>query len=447
VLDTWFSSGLWPFSTLGWPEKTPDYAYFYPTSIMETGYDILFFWVARMIMLGLEFTGQAPFQTVYLHGLIRDEHGRKVSKTYGNTIDPLLLMDDFGTDALRFTMLVGSAPGSDTSLSAKKVESNRNFANKIWNAGRFVIHALESLPAGDRARGLAAPIGDDHWTLADRWIWARLEGLIRDVDRLFQTFQYGEAGRQVYDFFWSDFADWYVEIAKDQLKHDETRGSTALTLGRVMDLCLKMLHPFTPFVTEELWGHLRSAVLDSSLSEFAAEWPETLIIARWPEPAAMEDVTEPHVAAFMLIQDIVRSIRNLRAEKNVAPARRLRAIIVAGDRTDSLKEQAAVIAALAGLDATQLSFENSVATKPEAWPVLVVGPVEAYLELAGTVDAAAERARLQKERLKVQTQIARLEQLLSSDFAAKAPEQVVQRERERLESFKDTFKKIEAQLR
>jgi len=213
VLDTWFSSGLWPFSTLGWPEHTPDLAYFYPTSVMETGADILFFWVARMIMFGLEFTGEVPFHTVYLHGLILDKDGQKMSKTKGNVVDPIEVMENFGTDALRFTLLVGSTPGHDTNLDIKKVEANRNFANKVWNAGRFVLSTLQNVPleAGS----------EPEWTLADSWIWAKLKGLLRDTDRLFQNYQYGEAGRQIYEFFWSDFADWYLEIAKIQLNEGE----------------------------------------------------------------------------------------------------------------------------------------------------------------------------------------------------------------------------------
>ncbi len=275
VLDTWFSSGLWPFSTLGWPEETPDYKYFYPTSYMETGYDILFFWVARMIMSGLEYTGKVPFHTVYLHGLVRDEMGQKISKTKGNVIDPLILMNEFGTDALRFTILVGSTPGNDTNVGPKKVEANRNFANKIWNAGRFVISAISNQPLA------VSEIGE--YTLADSWIWARLQQLIRDVERQFQNFQYGQAGQQIYDFIWSDFADWYVEIAKEQLKNDDTRYSTAETLTRVFEMCLRLLHPFTPFVTEEIWGHLRSALNESPLKDIAKDWPDALIVAKWPE--------------------------------------------------------------------------------------------------------------------------------------------------------------------
>ena len=437
VLDTWFSSGLWPFSTLGWPDETPDYKYFYPTSYMETGYDILFFWVARMIMSGLEYTGQAPFHTVYLHGLIRDEHGRKMSKTYGNVIDPLIVMDELGTDALRFTLLVGATPGNDMNLSVKKVEANRNFANKVWNAGRFVVNAISSLDEHP---------GSDDWSLADSWIWARLQQLIRDVERLFQTFQYGEAGRQIYEFFWSDFADWYVEIAKGQLQVEETSQHTAVTLARVLDMSLRLLHPFTPFITEELWGHLRETILDSPILNVASDWSAALIVARWPEPRPLEGWEESKVADFTLIQEIVRSIRNLRGEKNVSPARSLVATIAAGDKAELLKEQSSMIAALAGLDHTQLSILSSLKNKPEESAVLVVGMVEIYLPLAGMVDVDAERTRFEKELAVTESQIERLEKLLGGDFANKAPASVVAKEREKLAAFKQTASKIRTQL-
>ncbi len=445
VLDTWFSSGLWPFSTLGWPEETPDYQYFYPTSYMETGYDILFFWVARMIMDGLEFTGQVPFHTVYLHGLIRDENGHKMSKTSGNVIDPLLVMDELGTDALRFTLLVGATPGNDMNLSLKKVEANRNFANKIWNAGRFVITAIGSHASVDSQKQLAK--GDlATQTLPDQWIWARLQGLIRDVERLFQTFQYGEAGRQIYEFFWSDFADWYVEITKQQMQSDETREQTIRMLMDVLDASLRLLHPFMPFITEELWGHLRKAVLDSPIADMAKDWPEMLIVARWPEAKAPEGWEERKTADFTLIQDIVRSIRNLRAEKNVSPAKRLVATLVSSEHADLLKQQSAVIAALAGLDPLQLSVLSDLPKKPEESAVLVVGPVEIYLPLSGMVDLDAERARLSKELAEAQSQINRLEKLLGSDFANKAPAPVVAKEREKLAAYKETAEKLQAQL-
>ncbi len=442
VLDTWFSSGLWPFSTLGWPDETPDIKYFYPTSYMETGYDILFFWVARMIMMGLEFTGQAPFHTVYLHGLIRDEHGRKMSKTYGNVIDPLIVMDELGTDALRFTLLVGATPGNDMNLSVKKVEANRNFANKVWNAGRFVINAISSLDekpgTGDQSTGLH--------TLADAWIWARLQQLLRDVERLFQAFQYGEAGRQIYEFFWSDFADWYVEIAKGQMQVEETKGQTVSMLARVMDTSLRMLHPFTPFITEELWGHLRGALLDSGMSGLASDWPEALIVAHWPEPDQPEGWEESKLADFALIQDLVRSIRNLRAEKGVSPARRLPATFVSSDKANLLKEQSSNIAALAGLDPSRLSILSALEKKPEDSAVMVAGNVEIYLPLSGLVDLEAERARLKKELAETQSQIERLEKLLAGDFANKAPAPVVEKERDKLSAFKETARKINSQL-
>ena len=450
VLDTWFSSGLWPFSTLGWPDETPDYKYFYPTSYMETGYDILFFWVARMIMDGLEFTDQIPFHTVYLHGLIRDEHGRKMSKTYGNVIDPLIVMDDFGTDALRFTLLVGSTPGNDMNLSLKKVEANRNFANKLWNAGRFVINAIASLDDGPKTVDRATVHGQlsvVNWTLADNWIWARLEQLIRDVERLFQNFQYGEAGRQIYEFFWSDFADWYVEIAKGQLAKDETRYSTVLNLARILDLSLKLLHPFTPFVTEEIWDHLHGALLDSPLSDFAKEWTETLIISRWPEPLEADSLEDSIITDFTLIQDIVRNIRNLRAEKSVALSKRIAAIVAAGEKTSLLESQKSVIASLAGLDESQFTIRDSLPSKPQDSVALVVGAVEIYIPLAGMVDLADEKARLEKELKDAELQIDRLEKLLSSDFANKAPASVVAKEREKLAAFKETAEKLKAQLK
>jgi valyl-tRNA synthetase len=438
VLDTWFSSGLWPFSTLGWPDETPDYKYFYPTTYMETGYDILFFWVARMIMMGLEFTGQVPFHTVYLHGLVRDEIGRKISKTTGNVIDPLVLMDEFGTDALRFTMLVGSTPGNDTNVGPKKVEANRNFANKIWNVGRFVITAIESQQS-------ANPPGD--YTLADSWIWARLQQLVRDVERLFQTFQYGEAGRQIYEFIWSDFADWYVEIAKEQLKNEATNARTVDTLARVLDMALRLLHPFTPFVTEELWGHLRRTSLQSPASSLSQDWPDALIIAPWPEPRDPEGWEESKVADFELVQEVVRSIRNLRAEKSVAPSKRIDASIAAGWKADLLNEQSKVLASLAGLSESELNIAPLLADKPQDAVALVVGSVEIYLPLAGIVDLAEEKARLQKELKEAESHIQRLEKLLAGDFANKAPAHLVAKEREKLAGYQETAEKIKAQFK
>jgi valyl-tRNA synthetase len=439
VLDTWFSSGLWPFSTLGWPEQTPDLRYFFPTSIMETGYDILFFWVARMIMFSLEFTGQVPFHTIYLHGLIRDEHGQKMSKTKGNVIDPLTVMDEMGTDALRFTLLVGSTPGSDANLSLKKVEANRNFANKLWNAGRFTISALAQAPTAAQA----AP----QWTLADSWIWARLQTLLSDVDRLFENYQYGEAGRQIYEFFWGEFADWYVEIAKLQLAQGGDRAFyTAQTLARILDTCLRLLHPFIPFVTEELWGHLKTACQQSGIYTPAEGWGEALIISRWPAANPPEGWEEQKINDFSLLQETIRTIRNARAEKKVPPGKRINAILATGNRTALFEEQRPLLCSLAQLDAQTLRLVESLPEKPADAAALVVSGIEIYLLLADAVDAQAERTRLQNELTETEQQIARLEALLNSPFAQKAPAAVVEKERQKLAAYRETAAKLHQQL-
>ena len=441
VLDTWFSSGLWPFSTLGWPDQTPDYKYFYPTSYMETGYDILFFWVARMIMMGLEFTGQPPFHTVYLHGLVRDEIGRKMSKTYGNVIDPLDVMNVYGTDALRFTLLVGSTPGNDTNVGVKKVESNRNFANKLWNIGRFLINAIDApLPAGEGVRRT----GEGEYTLADSWISAKSQQLVRDVERLFQNFQYGQAGQQIYDFIWSDFADWYVEIAKEQMKDDETRSSTIEILARIFDISLRLLHPFTPFVTEELWGHMRSALRESPLKDISVDWPDALIIAKWPEPHEAENWEEAKISQFMLLQDSIRAIRNLRAERSIKPSRKIGAVFVTAQNASLYKDYLPMISALASTDLEQTFVYGSEYKPSEAGTSLVVGSTNIYI--SGMEALEEDKTRLEKELKEAQSHIERLEKLLAGDFANKAPAQLVQKEREKLEGYKETADKIKAQL-
>jgi valyl-tRNA synthetase len=446
VLDTWFSSGLWPFSTLGWPEDTPDLKYFYPTSVMETGYDILFFWVARMIMDGLEFTGEIPFHTVYLHGLIRDVNGRKMSKTYGNVIDPLVVMDELGTDALRFTLLVGSTPGNDMNLSLKKVEANRNFANKIWNAARFVLGALEQV------KDVPAPLEETEPipSLADQWILARLSILVRDVERLFQNYQYGEAGRQVFDFFWNEFADWYLEIAKLQLAEgDRMASSTARNLVQVLDTCLRLLHPFTPFVTEEIWGYVKSASLELQQPIYpnhGAEWEKALIIAHWPTPQPANPLDEQAIEDFSLVMELVRAIRNLRAEKKVNPRLSIPATVVGGQRTAVLQRQSTTIASLARLDPQKLTILEDLVEKPEGTIALVVGPVEAYLPLADMVDPEEQRSRLENELAESTGQIQRLETLLAGPFSEKAPSEVVEKERQKLAEYIDKADKIKSQL-
>lgn len=442
VLDTWFSSGLWPFSTLGWPDETPDLNYFYPTSYLETGYDILFFWVARMIMSGLHYTEEVPFHTVYLHGLIRDEHGRKMSKTYGNVIDPLGVMDELGTDALRFTLLVGSTPGNDMSLSVKKVEANRNFANKLWNASRLVVSSISKAPE--------APLTAPDWTLADSFIWARMKQLTRDVERLFQNFQYGEAGRQIYDFFWNDFADWYLEIAKLQVAEGGDRAFyTVEVMVQVLDIILRSLHPFTPFVTEEIYGHLREAsqAHSSHLTPADGSWSEALIIARWPEPMPEQGWESERITTFELLQEIVRSIRNLRAEKNVRPTLHIPAdLVTSSEMAALLQPSLGVIAFLAGLDPSRTSLHAGQFQHSDDVIGLVAGSVEIFLPLAGMVDPEEERTRLGKELGEVENQVDRLEKLLSSPFAQKAPPAVVQKEQERLASFRESMLRLRSQL-
>lgn len=325
-------------------------------------------------------------------------------------------------------------------LSIEKVEANRNFANKIWNAGRFVTGNIRQSPV--------KPIGDPVWTLADSWIWARLQTLIRDVERLFQNHQYGEAGRQIYDFFWSEFADWYLEVAKLQLADGGDRAFyTIQTLTRVLDLCLRMLHPFTPFITEELWGHLKRAAQEHSEQlDPRGGWPEALILAPWPETRDEEGWEENKVAEFNLIREVVRAIRNLRSEKNVQPGRRIPATLVSSDHSQILIEQAASISALAHLDQEQLTILEKLPMKPEGNIALVVGPVEIYLPLLGLVDIDEEHARLEKDLNDTNNQIERLEQLLAGPFAQKAPPDVVQKERDKLSEYKNTASKISKQL-
>jgi valyl-tRNA synthetase len=464
VLDTWFSSGLWPFSTLGWPDETRDLKYFYPTTVMETGYDILFFWVARMIMFGMEFTGEPPFHTVYLHGLVRDEQGRKMSKSIGNVMDPRWVMDGataeqireagggaeiakkypegippMGTDALRFTLITSGSPGSDLNLSLERVEANRNFANKLWNAGRYLLTAFEKLgPECEKAPT----------TVADRWILSRLSATVADVTRLMDTFQYGEAGRMVYDFFWNEFADWYIELSKLQIAESPARArATAQILAHVFDACLRMLHPFTPFVTEALWGYLKDAGREAG-EDFDPPhggWPEALIIAPWPEP--VDPIDERALEEFSLFMDVVRAIRNLRAEKKVPLAKKTSAVILGGQYEAQLSASAAGLCLLARIDPQGLRFVDQAPADAKGSTPLVVGPVRILIPLAEMADPSAERARLQKESEDVKNQIARVEALLAGDFGSRAPAAVVDKERARLASLKENRGKLEEQLK
>lgn len=444
VLDTWFSSGLWPFSTLGWPEKTKDLAYFYPTAVMETGYDILFFWVARMIMSGLQFMGEAPFHTVYLHGLIRDEHGQKMSKTKGNVIDPLIVMNEYGTDALRFTLLVGSTPGKDMNLSVKKVEANRNFANKIWNAGRFVISALEKAPE--------KPEKEPEWTPADEFIHARMRQTIRDVNRLFESYQFGEAGRQIYEFFWSEFADWYIEASKIQVEEGGDRAFyTVWTLIRILDRCLRMLHPFTPFVTEELWGQLKQTCQVKS-PEFNPEdgWQDALIIANWPVSKPEEEWELKAVENFSKgTIDHTKAFRLLKTQANKSVNQRFSASLIVKDEFFSLlSNQKSYIETLARLESLEFFKQVPEPEKYQQYPSESIPSTGSLafliLEESGNILEIAEK--LKKDLIETNSQIERLQNLLASDFASKAPKEVVEKEREKLAGYKETAEKLREQL-
>ncbi len=428
VLDTWFSSGLWPFSTLGWPDETEDLKRFYPTDVMETGYDILFFWVARMIMQGLEMTDQIPFHTVYLHGLVRDAQGRKMSKTTGNAIDPLEMMGQYGTDALRFTLLTGSTPGNDMSLSEERIIANRNFANKIWNATRFVVSNL----------GAAFDAGHGTWNLSalalpDRWIISRHNRLVENVAQLMDAYQYGEAGRQIYEFLWGEYADWYIEIAKIRLYGADARAQATArrVLVSVLERTLRLLHPFMPYVTEATWQHLPHR-------------DESLVVGPWPSAG---DVDEEAEAAMQIVMDAIRAIRNARAEYNVEPARRIVAQIAAGEKSDLFSSQRDVLVELARLDPDSLRIARSLLDEPEQALTLVVGGAEIYLPLAGMVDLDAERARLAKELARIEDGVARSQKLLSNEgFIAKAPAEVVQKEQEKLVSLQEQAEKLRGRL-
>ena len=439
VLDTWFSSALWPFSTLGWPDETPDLKRFFPTDVMETGYDILFFWVARMVMSSLVYLNDIPFHTIYLHGLVRDEHGRKMSKTYGNVVDPLEVIAEYGADALRFTLLTGGTPGQDLNLSLEKVASNRNFGNKIWNMARLVVRNLDRASRDD-----APPPGEPlPLTATDQWILTRLSETIAATNRLMDAYQYGEAGRQIYDFLWSDFADWYLEAAKVQLDQGGTAAWVTLhTAYTVLDQALRLLHPYIPYVTEETWQQLNRALAEADLGIGPDAVAPALIIADWPEPGPQY----PEIAArWEQVRALIRAIRAARAEHNVEPARYIPATIVAGEAAPFLESQRAQLVFLARLDDAALQIVAQ-AEAPEQAVTVAQGGLAAYLPLAGLVDLAQERRRLESELSAVESQIQRLTGLLNGPFAEKAPPPVVQQERDKLARFQAEKEALSARL-
>ena len=422
VLDTWFSSGLWPFSTLGWPQDTPDLRRYYPTQMMETGYDILFFWVARMIMMGLWFTDKPPFDTVYLHGLVRDKFGRKISKTLGNTIDPLEQVDQYGADPLRFTLVTAGAPGNDLNLDTARVERNWRFVNKIWQMTNFVTQNLE----GEIEPGLPPAAELD---LPARWIISKLNKLVASVQRLFDSYQYGEAGRQIDDFLWSDFADWYIEISKYPLyQGDEQQKTNARrVLVGVLDTTLRLLHPFMPFVTEALWSYLPNH-------------DKPLILSSWAQ-ADEAYFNENAENDMQILIDLVRGIRNVRDEYQVEPGRKITTLILPGSRRTLFDGHEYLFARLCNVATLQLLSDESAVPAQSA--SVTVADVTAYLPLADFVDMAAECERLGKEHAKLVEQIARVQaQLGNEQFVSRARPDVVERERTRLASLEASAAQI-----
>ena len=422
VLDTWFSSGLWPFSTLGWPDTcAPDYRRYYPTTMRETGYDILFFWVAREMMLGCEMTGETPFASVYLHGLVRNEAGEKISKSMENIddYDPLTIIEKYGADVLRYTLLTSATPGLDMNLDPRRLEGARNFTNKIWQAARFV---LSNLPAPDAPELSLDPEADmSDLQLPDRWVLSRLNRLVVQVTRLFESYQYGEAGRQIYEFLWGEYCDWYIEATKVRLYEAAAdKAVPQAVLLRVLETALRLLHPFAPFLTEASWQALPADARNG----------EALIMARWPvaNAARVDDQAEEEMGLMM---DLIRGIRNRRAEHNVTPGKRIPALIAAGDAAPLLEEQRAVLCALAKLDPARLVIQP-IAKPPEQATTVIVGETICYLPLAALVDLAAERERISKMLTDINSRITHSERLLAGEFAQKAPDHIVQRERDKL---------------
>ncbi|HEY3262431.1 MAG TPA: valine--tRNA ligase, partial [Pseudonocardiaceae bacterium] len=422
VLDTWFSSGLWPFSTLGWPEDTPDLRRFYPTSVLVTGYDILFFWVARMMMFGLYAMGEKPFDVVALHGLVRDQHGKKMSKSRGNTVDPLEWIDRYGADALRFTLARGANPGGDQAISEEWVAGSRNFANKLWNATRFAL-----MNGADAGAGL--PAGDE-LTDADRWILGRLHAVTREVDALLEDFQFGKSAEALYHFTWDEFCDWYLELAKVQLQAAErTADVTRAVLGYVLDTLLRLLHPFVPFVTEALWTALTGG--------------ESVTIAPWPPPEpSTVDETEVAAQRVAAVQKLVTEIRRFRSDQGIGPGQRVAARL-SGLDTPGLAPFDAAIRTLARLGQPGAALRPTVSFEVG----LPAGTVTIELDTSGVIDLAAERARLDKDLAAARKELAGTEaKLANPSFTRKAPSEVVDKIRLRREVARADIERIEARL-
>lgn len=426
ALDTWFSSALWPFSTMGWPDNTELLKQFYPTSVLVTGYDIIFFWVARMLIMGMEFMKEIPFEKVFIHGLVRDSQGRKMSKSLGNGIDPLEVIEKYGADTLRFMLITGNTPGNDMRFYWERVEGTRNFANKIWNASRFALMNMEGY---DKDAELAP------YTLADKWILSRLQDTVKDVTGLLERFELGEAGRAIYDFIWSEVCDWYIEIAKPRLYNKEAaaeRATAQHVLATVLVSAMKLLHPYMPFITEEIY---------QCLSHEA----ESIMISKWP--VADESLVDTEAERGMnAIMDSIKAIRNMRAEVNANPGKKIPAImLVSEDLREVVAHNDSYIKLLGGIDNLELRPLNG--EKPENAMAAVVTGIEVYLPLAGLIDVEKETQRLSKELAAMEKDLQRAGgKLNNAGFLAKAPEDVIAKERAKYEELSGKIEAVKKRM-
>ena len=426
ALDTWFSSALWPFSTMGWPDNTELLKQFYPTSVLVTGYDIIFFWVARMLIMGMEFMKEIPFEKVFIHGLVRDSQGRKMSKSLGNGIDPLEVIEKYGADTLRFMLITGNTPGNDMRFYWERVEGTRNFANKIWNASRFALMNMEGY---DKDAELAP------YTLADKWILSRLQDTVKDVTGLLERFELGEAGRAIYDFIWSEVCDWYIEIAKPRLYNKEAtaeRATAQHVLATVLVSAMKLLHPYMPFITEEIYQCLPHEA-------------ESIMISKWP--VADESLIDPEAERGMnAIMDSIKAIRNMRAEVNANPGKKIPAImLVSEDLREVVANNDSYIKLLGGIDNLELRPLNG--EKPENAMAAVVTGIEVYLPLAGLIDVEKETQRLSKELAAMEKDLQRAGgKLNNAGFLAKAPEDVIAKERAKYEELSGKIEAVKKRM-
>ena len=427
TLDTWFSSALWPFSTLGWPEKTKELEYFYPTDVLVTGYDIIFFWVIRMVFSGYEQTGKCPFNTVLIHGLVRDSQGRKMSKSLGNGIDPLEVIDKYGADALRMTLITGNAPGNDMRFYWERVEASRNFANKVWNASRFIMMNMEKAPVHE--------VSLDDLTMADKWILSKVNTLAKDVTENLDKFELGIGLQKVYDFIWEEFCDWYIEMVKPRLysETDETKGAALWTLKTVLGNALKLLHPFMPFITEEIYCTLNPD-------------EDSIMIAAWPKETEDFAYAEDEAAVEMM-KEAVRSIRGVRTSMNVPPSKKASVFVVTEDAAvqETFKNGAVFFGTLAG--ASEVHVQADKAGIADDAVSAVIPQATIYIPFAELVDLEKEIARLTKEEERLTKEIARSNGMLGNpNFINKAPEAKVQAEKEKLANYQQMMEQVQTRL-